>query len=350
MAEPADQYVMINVNLMIVISKGYKHRRDGTKKSVSIPLRWWGRFSLGLHQRFCTQPCNRDDQRATTTAKLHWTSTQFGHKTLHLSNYHWQELPQVSFLLRQKFCCDKHVFVATNTCLWQQNTSFAATKVCLLWQIFVETRLCLLQQKFCCDKHMFVMTKVLLGPACFWRNKTKLLLWQNYVCHNKYLLWQKFCHNKHIFVATKLWQKTCFVATKDALCQDKHMFVVTNVFSTATKMLLLAAPANDIWQPTKMVTGQMTGNKRVDLCTLFTSGTDPWSRLCDTKEVLQATRKKIIPTPTLHWIKIRPRMLNQRKPNQRKTTQLNQKQISDLAFHAIFHRFSLFNSCLSVIL
>ena len=34
----------------------------------------------------------------------------------------------------------------------------------------------------------------------------------------------------------------------------------------------------------------------------------------------------------------------------RKTTQLNRKQISGLAFHLIFHRFSPFNCCLSVIL
>ena len=34
----------------------------------------------------------------------------------------------------------------------------------------------------------------------------------------------------------------------------------------------------------------------------------------------------------------------------RKTTQLNQKQISGLAFYLIFHRFSPFNCCLSVVL
>ena len=39
MAEAGDQYVMKNVNLMIVISKGYEDGRDGTKKSVSILVR-----------------------------------------------------------------------------------------------------------------------------------------------------------------------------------------------------------------------------------------------------------------------------------------------------------------------
>ena len=190
---------MINVNLMIVISKGYKHRRDGTKKSVSIPLRWWGCFSLGLHQRFCTQPCNRDDQRATTTAKLHWTSTQFGHKMLHLSNYHWQELPQVSFLLWQKFCCDKHVFIATNTCLWQQNTSFAAT-----------------QKYACCDK--------------FFLRQDYVCCDKSFVVTNTCLSWQKFCWDQHAFGATKLsfcCDKIMFVTTNT--CCDKS-FVTTNIF------------------------------------------------------------------------------------------------------------------------
>ena len=37
-----------------------------------------------------------------------------------VADYHWQELPQLSFLLQQKFCHDKHV-----------NMSFVMTKVCL---------------------------------------------------------------------------------------------------------------------------------------------------------------------------------------------------------------------------
>ena len=53
-----------------------------------------------------------------------------------LSDHHcyWRELPQVSFLSRQKF-------VTTNTCLLPQNASFVTTKVCLsrqkwyLWQL-----------------------------------------------------------------------------------------------------------------------------------------------------------------------------------------------------------------------
>ena len=44
------------------------------------------------------------------------------------------------------FCHDKPMFVATNTCLSWQNTSFVVTEVCL-WQIFVATNIVLLQQK-----------------------------------------------------------------------------------------------------------------------------------------------------------------------------------------------------------
>ena len=56
--------------------------------------------------------------------------------------YHWQELPQVSFLLRQKFCHNKHMFVAT------KNTSFVTTKACLLRKTFVTTNTCVSQQIF----------------------------------------------------------------------------------------------------------------------------------------------------------------------------------------------------------
>ena len=43
-----------------------------------------------------------------------------------VSDYHWWELPQVSFLSSQKFCVcrNKRVFVKTNM-------SFVITKVCL---------------------------------------------------------------------------------------------------------------------------------------------------------------------------------------------------------------------------
>ena len=68
--------------------------------------------------------------------------------------YGWRELPLVSFLLRQKFCHDKHVFVTT-------------------------------KHIFCRNKSMFAVTK--------------LLSRQNYVCCDKrrVLLWQNFSHDKN---------------------------------------------------------------------------------------------------------------------------------------------------------
>ena len=125
------------------------------------------------------------------------------------SSYHWQELAQVSFLSKQKFCRNKHVFVMTNACLSLQNMSFVTTKVCLLWQ------------KNCRDKILFVATK--------------LLSWQIFVTTNTCLLRQKFCHGKHTSVVTVdvfCHDKHKFVMTKVSLswqkfCRDKHTFVVT---------------------------------------------------------------------------------------------------------------------------
>ena len=258
MAEAGDQYLMINVNLMIVISKGYEHGRDGTKKRVGIPLRWWGRFSPGLHQTICTQPGNRDDQRATTTARLHWTPTQFGHKMLHLSNYHWQELPQVSFWSQS--------FVVTNTCLspqtrWQTRVCCDKTrllprpKYACCDKTFVVTRLCLSRQKFCWDRYLlwqtcichdqsfvgtsmlllqhkqisFVVIKLCLSQQIF--IVTKFCRPQTYFCSNKrcVLLRQKMC-----FVTTNtcLWRQTCllqqkFCCDKNDTCGSSHQWYLT---------------------------------------------------------------------------------------------------------------------------
>ena len=139
-------------------------------------------------------------------------------------NYHWWELPQVSFLLQHKFCfhvChDKHVFVATQVCLLRQNfccgkhifvvkscgnktchnkLTFVATKMCLSWQntAFVMTDTCLSRQ-------IFVATKVLLWPKYF---ATKVLSQQAYFCHDKRCVLSQqtcACCDKHVFVVTKL--------------------------------------------------------------------------------------------------------------------------------------------------
>ena len=75
------------------------------------------------------------------------------YKSYYYYYYCW-ELPQVSFLSRQNFCCDKHMFVTTN-------------------------------QVFCCDKSRLVVTNLFLSR-------------QTHVHWNKYLSQQEFCRNKDI--------------------------------------------------------------------------------------------------------------------------------------------------------
>ena len=85
------------------------------------------------------------------------------------------KLPQVSFLLWQKFCHNKHMFVMT-------------------------------KHIFCCEKSMFA--------------KTKHLSWQNYVCYDKiFLSQQNFGCKLFCFVTN-----TCLLQQK--ICHDKHTFVV----------------------------------------------------------------------------------------------------------------------------
>ena len=61
--------------------------------------------------------------------------------------HHWQELRQVSFLSRQRFCCDKHMFVMTYD-----------------KHVFVATRdVCFLRQKYACRNKTFVTTKLCLS-------------------------------------------------------------------------------------------------------------------------------------------------------------------------------------------
>ena len=135
--------------------------------------------------------------------------------------YHWWELHQVSFLLQQKFCCNKHVFVMTKH-------TFVVTK-----HVFCHDKsmICLPRQNFCCDKimsvttkylsqqHVFVMTKVLSRKAYFCCDKRHVLLRQTRVCHNKsklvatkLLLWEKYVCLDRSFVVTStllLPQKSC---------------------------------------------------------------------------------------------------------------------------------------------
>ena len=79
----------------------------------------------------------------------------------------------------------------------------------LLRQIFPARNTCLLRQKFCRDKHVVVATKVSMSPQNFCRNK--IMLVATNICRdkrfftkeNKCLSRQTFCRDKHTVVATK---------------------------------------------------------------------------------------------------------------------------------------------------
>ena len=118
--------------------------------------------------------------------------------------YHWQELPQVSFLLRQNFCRDKYVFVVTKRVFRDKTRLLSQKKVCLSRPIFVKTND--KTSLFCRNKHMFVTTKILLSSQ------------QKYfVTTNVMLLQQKFCLGKHTFVTAKFYRSKIY--TCGSSCQ-----------------------------------------------------------------------------------------------------------------------------------
>ena len=136
--------------------------------------------------------------------------------------YHWQELPQVSFLSRQKFCLNKHGFVIANTCLFQQNMSFVATKVCLLRQNFCRDKIVFVVTKyFCCDKTMFVATKY------FCCDKT---------CRDKHtFVWVYVCVHVHVHACTRMFIM-CILILK--CC------VLPSLFSRGFSQFALTSPYN----------------------------------------------------------------------------------------------------------
>ena len=104
--------------------------------------------------------------------------------------YHWWELPQVLFLLRQKLCHGKHVFVMTkifvatndkNTLLWQncRDKTFVAAK-----------RHALSRQNFCHDKNYAC------ASSRQWQYFVLLVLTASFVVIKRHVLSrQNFCHN-----------------------------------------------------------------------------------------------------------------------------------------------------------
>ena len=180
--------------------------------------------SLVYNNNNCT--CPRVKPASSTVKCSSWSVTHhinfFNFKCIKTwFIYHWQQLPQVPFLSRQKFCYNKHMFIATKHMFVATKHVFCCNKsmrqnifvtikhmivmtnICHGNHVFVVTSTLLSWQKtpYCHDKHMFVATKVSLS-----------LLWENYVCHNKCfvaiktcLSWQKFDCDKHILS----WQKLC---------------------------------------------------------------------------------------------------------------------------------------------
>ena len=111
--------------------------------------------------------------------------------------YHWGELPQVPFLSRQKFCRDKHVFVATK-------------------HVFVPTKYLSRQAYFCRDKKRVCRDKSKLVV-------TKLLSRQNYVCCDKSIFAYAHTPKKMCFVLsrqTRVCRNTCLSRQKDILMTD----------------------------------------------------------------------------------------------------------------------------------
>ena len=122
----------------------------------------------------------------------------------------------------------------------------------------------------CRHKHVFVATTVLSGHAYFCRDKRRILSRQilfvaTNVSHDKVLvrkniLSRQTCFRVKTLVMTSILlsrEKTSFVATKDIFCRDKHVFVTKKLssrqifflwqpFCPRQKMILEAAPANDV--------------------------------------------------------------------------------------------------------
>ena len=71
------------------------------------------------------------DSLIMVSSRLKWHQ-----KSLVISD-HWQELPQVSFLSRQKFCHDKHTFVMTKVMFCRNKHMFVVTNT------FVTTKIIL---------------------------------------------------------------------------------------------------------------------------------------------------------------------------------------------------------------
>ena len=107
---------------------------------------------------------------------------------------------------KYQFCCDKYVFVTTNTWhVFVTTNIFVVTKVRLSWQN--------------CDCHDKIFWSY-FGHIC--RDKTRLLLRQNY--HVSVLLQQNFCHDKTVTTNVLSWQAYFCHTKRRVLSQQKLHF------------------------------------------------------------------------------------------------------------------------------
>ena len=177
------------------------------------------RRGLGSNSRQAERTSQRRQMHHNTQGNLVWLLLRPFDITIRkqVVTYHWRALSQVSFLLRQR------VFSRQKTC-------FVAKK-----SMLVATKFCLSRQKVCHGK--YVATEHVFRFLC--RDRTRLLSRQNYA--STVFIATKVCLSRQNYVCRdKLLsrQKTCFVVT-NTFCRDKHKTFV------ASKMILMAAPAND---------------------------------------------------------------------------------------------------------
>ena len=127
---------------------------------------------------------------------------------------------------KYNFCCDKS-FVVTNVCLPWQN--FRHNKI-----MFVVTKRLLRQTHICRDKHTFVGTKDVLCCDKHVSGATKVSL-----------SWQNFCRDKIMFVTRKVLLRQAYFCCNKRCVLSRQTRVCCNKAFVATKMILVAAPAND---------------------------------------------------------------------------------------------------------
>ena len=126
---------------------------------------------------------------------------------------------QKACLPRQNFCCDKIMCVSTKYIFVEKKHVFYRDKSMLT---FVATNIFCRDNIFVADKHNFVAPKPFSRETYFRHDKTPLLSRQKYACR-----------------PTKpLSRQIYLVAASILLSRQKRCFV-------ATKMILVAAPAND---------------------------------------------------------------------------------------------------------